>query len=250
MKPLRPRTLLLILILSGLSLQTQYSSSEESDANSEDLVATLLAEAEKAAKEEPAQTKAGQMLANREMARQIVSYGLKNSNPEAIIVGVQILHENPTKSAQKQEGAANADVEHGMQLIEKAVSLRENDESLLVLAERVADELQESTRGLAGGPKSWIVEIPKRGYYQLDPRLVYNSHEAAIITAFPNDKDNAGVMLGGSVRREDQRKVMKKTAGRGKVIVQWNSGIHTTGWDCRIYNLNGPDKMKVRVESN
>lgn len=224
------------------------------DVEPEDTAATLAAlaeEAEEAEKVAAKETKAGKMVTNRNMARALLEYGMDTENPEAIILAIQILHRNPVTAVKEDKEAHNAEIEERIELIGAAVELRPDDEGLLIMAERVAGELEESTRGLAGGPKSWTVTIPKGKYYQLDPRLVYNAQEAAIITAYPADPAAAGkVMLGGSVRRYDQRTILRKTVGKGKVVVNWNSGIYTTGWDCRIYNLNGPDDLVVKIETN
>lgn len=216
-------------------------------ADTEATIEALLAEA-KDAEEEGKETKAGKMLANREMARQLIEYGQATDSPESIILGIQILHRNPVTAVVEDKEAHNAEIEARIEMIGAALDLRPDDEGLALMAERVASELEESTRGLAGGPKSWTVTIPKGKYYQLDPRLVYNAQEAAIITAYA--ADGAKIMLGGSIRRYDQRNIMRRTVGRGKVVIQWNSGIYTTGWDCRIYNLSGPNNQVVTIETN
>ena len=132
-------------------------------------------------------------------------------------------------------------------IVVEAVEMRPDDESLLQLAERVQEALEEKTRGLAGGPKQWVVEIKPKEYYQLDPRLIYNAHEKAIIAA---ESADPGVVLGASVRRSDIRKETTRGVGKGKVHVQWNAGLHTSGWDVRVYNLTGKTPVKVRVTTN
>lgn len=200
------------------------------------------------------QTKAGRMLADRLLAKKMIEYGERENNPESIITGVQILVRNPTTPArtltQNERDAHNADLVALEELIGIAVDMRPEDEGLLAMAERVAGELDESTRGLAGGPKKWVVEIKKGKYFRLDPTLTYNAQEQAIITATIDTKKYPKVMLGANVRRVDQAKVIKKAAGRGKVAIDWNAGVKTSGWDCRIYNLNGPAVLKVTVVTN
>ena len=235
-----------------LLFSTSLVHAEDQTAESVDDLKALQQAAEAIEQADAKVTQAGKMIANRELAREMIRYGRENDNPESIIIGVQILVRNPVtpaskKLTQEQKDAHNAGLEELLDLVGAAVELREDDESLLLLAERVAGELDESKRGLAGGPKSWVIKVDKGKHYQLDPRLVYNAQEAAIITAYAKDPK---AMLGGSVRRFDEKKETKRSVGRGKVKVEWNSGNNTTGWDCRIYNLSGPDGLEVTVETN
>ena len=186
------------------------------------------------------------------MARNMIDYGLRVNSPESIITGVQILVRNPVtpagKLTQEQKDAHNGQLKKLEEYLGMAVDMRSEDEALLAYAERVAGEIEESTRGLAGGPKSWVVQIDKGEYFQLDPRLVYNSQEVAIVTAYagkPEDK----IMLGATVRHESQNK-KNKAAGPHRIRINWNSGPITSGWDCRIYNLTGPDGLEVVIETN
>ncbi len=225
-----------------LDMNTEMGDDVE-PAEESDLTA-LMAEAESA---EAKETEKGRKVADRELGWKLIEYGQREDHPspEAIILGVQILHRNPVES--KTEDGEGGEKEELITMVEEAADMRPDDETLLVMAENVLDALDESSRGLAGGPQQWIITVDRGKYYQLDPRLVYNAQEAAIITAYAEDPK---AMLGATVRRYDQRKIMKRTAGRGKVRIEWNSGIFTTGWDCRIYNMTGPDGMKLRVETN
>ena len=57
-------------------------------------------------------------------------------------------------------------------------------------------------------------------------------------------------MLGAKVRGDKQRTYAAQGAGQGSVQVMWNTGVKTTGWDVRIYNLSGGDGLEVTVETN
>jgi hypothetical protein len=224
-------------ILLGVAMMiTTGIAAEPTDA---DELQALLKDAESLPKE----TKAGRMVADRTMAQSMIEYGLRNNSPEVILLAVEILHKTPVTIKKGEGEDETAELE---KLIEQAVEMRPDDEMLIVMAERVVDSLEEATRGLAGGPQAWTVKIKKRGYYQLDPRLIYNAQEKAIVTA----TTDPGVMLGASVRRGDQRKELTRSVGRGKVQVEWNSGITTTGWDVRIWNLTGKDGQVVKVVTN
>lgn len=202
-----------------------------------------LAGLEKTAAALPKETKAGQMVADLSLARSMLDYGRRTKNPEMMLLATEILHKTPVETV---KGDTDGDDELS-EIVLEAVKMRPEDESLLQLAERVQETLEEKTRGLAGGPKRWIVEIEPKGYYQLDPRLVYNAQEKAIISARSKDPS---VTLGASVRRGDARNLIARGVGKGRVQVQWNSGITTTGWDVRIYNLSSKAPMSVEVTTN
>lgn len=203
-----------------------------------------LAALEAAANAVPTETKGGRMVEDRVMARSMIEYGRREKNPEVILLAVEILHKNPVTSVK-----GDADTKESLQkLIAEAVAMRPEDEMLKERAELATETLDENTRGLAGGPRSWTVTLAKKGdYYQLDPRLVYNAHEKAVVTAYSEDPN---VMLGASVRRGDQTKEITRGVGRGKVSVEWNAGITTTGWDVRVYSLSENTEIQVKVETN
>jgi len=225
------------ILLGVAAMVATGIAAEPTDA---DELQALLKDAESIPKE----TKAGRMLVDRAMAQSMIEYGRRAKSPECILLGVEILHKTPVTI---KKGVGTDETAELEKLIEQAVEMRPDDETLIELAERVTESLEEATRGLAGGPQQWNVSIKAKGYYQLDPRLVYNAQEKAIVTATTNDP---GVMLGASVRRGDQRKELTRSVGRGKVKVEWNSGIVTTGWDVRIWNLTGRDGLVVKVETN
>ena len=222
-----------------IAITLLHSSSVYSDDADE--LAALLTDVDQL----PKMSSAGRIVLDREMARAMIEYGRRTKTPEVIIFGVQILAQNPVNHVVENDEIMDRDKAELTATIQQAVDMRDEDETLIELSERAADLLDEKTRGLAGGPRRWTVTIDKGKYYQLDPRLVYHAQQRAIVTAFAHD-----VMLGASVRRSDQRKELKRSVGSDKVKVAWNSGIHTSGWDVRIYNLNGPDNLRVQVETN
>ncbi len=219
------------ILLSPIALLAD----EDSDADLKALQA--------AAEAVPKETKGGRMVEDRAMAQSMIEYGRRAKNPEVMLLAVEILHKNPVTAV---KGESN-DAEELEELINEAVAMRPEDETLIERAEMALETLEETTRGLAGGPRTWVVAIDKGKYYQLDPRLVYNAHEKAIVVAYAKAPS---AMLGGSVRRGDQRSELTRGVGKGKVQVEWNAGITTTGWDVRIYNLSGADGMQVKVETN
>ena len=193
-------------------------------------------------------TKAGQMLEDRLMARTLLDYGSRAKSPESILTAIQILHRNPVNPVKKGNQAKSQDsddTEALLELVDRAKNMRRGDKTLAAFADRVADELEEGSRGLAGGPKRWAANIPKGGSFLLDPRLVYNRNEKAMVTVHAPDS-----VLGISVIRGDQRRETVRSVGRASARVIWNSGIYTTGWNVKIYKLSGPDNTPVIIETN
>ena len=99
-----------------------------------------------------AETPAGKMLEKRIMAQALIDHGMDTSSPEAILVGVRILHENPVVNAQNaaDQKSSEDQIQELKGLVEKAVEMRPDDKILAELASRIGSELEEKTRGLAG----------------------------------------------------------------------------------------------------
>ena len=198
----------------------------------------------------PAETKTGRMVADRQVARDLIAYGQRTKTPEAILSGVQLLHKIPVTL----QGGAEADNRDELaKLIRQAINMCPNNELLLAMGERGLAMLEDAPRDLAGGPNRWTVTIDKGKYYELDPRLVYSPQEKAIVAAtvkLGDTNEEPTPVLGGLVRRSDQPRPKTRSVGRGKVVMAWNTGIVATGWDVRIYNLSKQDVLEVVIEAN
>lgn len=196
------------------------------------------------------ETPLGQTLEDRILGRSLVEYGLRANTPEAIVSGVQVLVDNPAapvaESEVKIDEAADDERDQLLEYLEQARAMRPADETLGELVARAEDLVREKKRGLAGGPKRWQVTLDKGDYYGLDPRLIYNAQEKAIVHAYCSDDATLGIR----VRRSDQRNYVTQAVSRKDVTATWNSGIYTSGWVVRIYNLSGPDKLAVVIETN
>lgn len=205
------------------------------------------------------QTVAGKMLENRMMALDLISHGESVGSPESILVGVQILHQNPVVPAKKTPSlVADEDVAELKSLIDSAVALRPDDKILGELAARVRAELDEKSRGLAGGPKRWTVTIKKGEHFLLDPRLVYDVQQEAIVsarvirdTAGTGDGRQSNSTVGITVARDGSAKEFyTRSVARNKTQVRWNSGPYKAGWYVKIHHLSGPDEARVVIETN
>ena len=204
-----------------------------------------------------AETPAGKMLEKRIMAQALIDHGVATSAPEAILVGVQILHQNPVVSAQDasdQKSSEDQNLEL-KGLVEKAVEMRPDDKILAELASRVGSELEEKSRGLAGGPKRWTVNIKKGEYYLLDPRLVYDVQQEAIVSArvvaAADKAEERDSTVGITVARDGSGKaIYTRSVAKQKTLVRWNSGPYKAGWYVKIHNLSGPEVATVVIETN
>ena len=204
-----------------------------------------------------AETPAGKMLEKRIMAQALIDHGMDTSSPEAILVGVRILHENPVVNAQNaaDQKSSEDQIQELKGLVEKAVEMRPDDKILAELASRIGSELEEKTRGLAGGPKRWTVNIKKGEYYLLDPRLVYDVQQEAIVSARvvasaenPQERD---ATVGITVARDGSAKSLyTRSVAKNKTQVRWNSGPYKAGWYVKIHHLSGPDETNVVIETN
>lgn len=76
--------------------------------------------------------------------------------------------------------------------------------------------------------------------------LVWNKGVQAEVWAIAEDP---GAMIGMEVRRSDQDQNSKRAVGRGKAQLVWNTGVAQTGWVVTIYNLSGPDGLRLKVEA-
>lgn len=192
-------------------------------------------------------TEAGQSLQDRILGRSLIDYGLRSRAPEAIVSGVQILARNPVRSAQgNEEESDRAEKGRLSDYLQRARDMAPADAILAELITRAEERLEERPRGMAGGPKRWVVKIDKGKYYEIDPRLSYNVQEMAVVHAFASPSATLGIR----VRRSDLRNDVARSVARERVTATWNSGIFSKGWLVRIYNLAGPDELEVVVETN
>lgn len=202
-------------------------------------------------------TAAGQMLEKRIMAQNLIEHGKTNSSPESILVGVQILHQNPVVAAKNGVDQKLMDTENLElnRLIDAAMEMRPEDKLLSEMAARVRSELEEKSRGLAGGPKQWTVKIKKGDHFLLDPRLVYDVQQEAIVSArvvAAGDAAEEGKStVGITVARDGSGKSLyTRAVARNKTLVRWNSGPYKAGWYVKIHNLSGPDEATIVIETN
>ena len=203
-------------------------------------------------------TAAGQMLEKRIMAQSLIEHGKANSSPESVLVGVQILHQNPVIDAKKNAPDQELiDNERATltSLVEAAIEMRPEDKILAELAARVRTELEDKSRGLAGGPRQWTVKIKKGEFYLLDPRLVYDVQQEAIVAArvvSSGDRPQEGnTTVGITVARDGSAKSLyTRSVAKNKTQVRWNSGPYKAGWFVKIHNLSGPDEATVVIETN
>ena len=79
--------------------------------------------------------------------------------------------------------------------------------------------------------------------------MAYNVVSVRTATIVATAKDPSA-MVGVSVRPGDSARTKVRSVKRGRTIVEWNSGIRTTGWDVRIYNVSGKGDMEFRIETN
>jgi len=202
-------------------------------------------------------TVAGQMLEKRILAQSLIEHGQAMSSPESILVGVQILHQNPVVDARSKPETkmADADTAELSDLVEIAVSMRPDDKILAALAARIRSELEEKSRGLAGGPKRWTVTIKKGEHFLLDPRLVYDVQQEAIVSArvvsSAENTQEGSSTLGITVARDGSAKALyTRSVAKNKTQVRWNSGPYKAGWYVKIHHLSGPDEATIVIETN
>lgn len=203
------------------------------------------------------ETIAGKMLEKRILAQALIDHGKMNSSPESILVGVQILHQNPVvngKDALDQK-SMEAENDELASLVEAAVEMRPDDRLLADLASRVKVELEEKSRGLAGGPKQWTVKIKKGGYYLLDPKLVYDVQQEAIVSArvVSSGENSTDIpsTVGITVARDGSAKAFyTRSVAKNRTQVRWNSGPYKAGWYVKIHHLSGADEATIVIETN
>ncbi|MFO1002096.1 MAG: hypothetical protein U0936_17310 [Planctomycetaceae bacterium] len=202
-------------------------------------------------------TTAGQMLEKRIMAQTLIDHGKTSSSPESILVGVQILHQNPVVDAKNGVDQKLTDTENLElnRLIDAAIEMRPEDKLLSEMATRVRSELEEKSRGLAGGPKQWTVKIRKGDHFLLDPRLVYDVQQEAIVSArvvsTGDNADDSKSTVGITVARDGSGKSLyTRSVAKQKTQARWNSGPYKAGWYVKIHNLSGPDEATIVIETN
>jgi len=202
-------------------------------------------------------TATGKMLEKRIMAQALIDHGKANSSPESILVGVQILHQNPVVDGKNtvDQKLIVAETSELKSLVDTALEMRQDDSILAEQAARVRAELEEKSRGLAGGPKQWTVKIKKGGYYLLDPRLVYDVQQEAIVSArlaaVGDNSQERSSTVGITVARDGSAKSLyTRSVARNKTQVRWNSGPYKSGWFVKIHHLSGPDEATFVIETN
>ena len=192
------------------------------------------------------------------MAQSLIEHGKVTSSPESILVGVQILHQNPVIDAKMNaldQELIDSERATLTSLVEVAIEMRPEDKILAELAARVRVELDDKSRGLAGGPRQWTVKIKKGGIFLLDPRLVYDVQQEAIVASrvvSSGDRPQEGnSTVRITVARDGSAKSLyTRSVAKNKTQVRWNSGPYQAGWYVKIHNLSGPDEATVVIETN
>ena len=82
------------------------------------------------------ETPAGKMLEKRIMAQALIDHGVTELSPESILVGVQILHQNPVANAQPRSDQKSSvdEILDLKGLVELAIEMRPDDKILVELA--------------------------------------------------------------------------------------------------------------------
>ena len=186
------------------------------------------------------ETAVGQMVADRQLARNLVEYGLRTQTPEAVVLGADILSKTPVVPA--NASAKKRAHQEANQLLKRALRMRPADRSLAAYVRRVRSSAVQNETGIDAHPKMWVVKIDRGKHYRLKPDPVFPAQVQARVTAWVNGNPALGI----TVRRFDQKRV-RRYVGQGKVIGTWNPGIKTTKWDVRLYNLSGPDALQVQI---
>lgn len=191
------------------------------------------------------ETESGRMVADRKLAQSLIEYGQRLEKPEALVLAAEILVNNPVAAS---DATAQRDETQLIQrLLEQANEMRPGDKLLAILIQRF-DQTPKAVRGanvIEDSAKLLVVRIDKGKHFRLSPDPVFEPQIAARVIATADGDP----MLGITVRRIDLVQE-KRWVARSRVSAVWNSGIYKKAWDIRVFNLSGPDGLKVRIETN
>lgn len=191
------------------------------------------------------ETESGRVVADRKMAQSLIEYGQRMEKPEAIVLAAEILANNPVTAIDAT--AQREEAQQIQRLLEQANEMRPGDKLLATLIQRF-DHTPKVVRGanaIADSARLLIVRIDKGKHFRLSPDPVFEPQIAARVTATADGDPTLGI----TVRRIDLVQE-KRWVARSRVSAVWNSGIHKKAWDIRVFNLSGPDGLKVRIETS
>ena len=208
----------------------------------------------------PIETAASTAVDRRAMARNLVEYGLQTRTAEAVVVGLKILNATPVSRVGEGNKAAELDHTQHLKLIDRAAAMQPGNELIQQFVKSIRAEIEdgaEKSRDLVGGPKSWTRTISLSEPYLLNPKLRYEAHRRATVTATTNDPTATLAIV---VRRPGivapvRMAVANVSDHNGKatgptVRVDWNPGVITTDWHVSVYRLGGNTEMPIIIEAS
>ncbi len=191
------------------------------------------------------ETESSQAVADRKLAQSLIEYGERSGTAEALVLAARILASNPAVAA--DTSSKRDEAKQIQQLLHQAAEMRPGDKVLDALIKRFGKTADSHARALAvtGNAKLWVERIDRGKYYRLSPNPIFEPHVAARVVATAAEDP----MLGITVRRIDLVRE-KRWVSRSRVSAVWNYGIYKKAWDIRVYNLSGPNNLKVRIETS